>query len=114
MRSLKLGAEIGFVVLAVFVAAGLAEAGNAKRPGKSLFETNCVLCHGDDGTGKTPSGTALGAHNLTSAEVSRKTDSELTQTITQGQNKMPSFGKKLSEAEIHDLVGYIRELEKKH
>jgi mono/diheme cytochrome c family protein len=89
------------------------QAGGTKSQGESLFKANCILCHGEDGTGNTPAGTALGAHNLTSTEVVRKTDAELVQTISHGKEKMPSFGKKLSDAEIQALVSYIREIEKK-
>jgi cytochrome c6 len=113
MRNLGRRTTLGLALLAVFGGAGPAKANNTKNPGKSLFESSCVLCHGDDGTGKTPAGTALGAHNLASAEVSKKSDGELAETITNGRNKMPSFGKKLSDADIHELISYIRELQKK-
>jgi mono/diheme cytochrome c family protein len=113
MRNFRRHTTLGLALLAAFAGAAPAKAGNTKSPGKSLFESNCVLCHGDDGMGKTPAGAALGAHNLASAEVSKKSDGELAETITQGRNKMPSFGKKLSDADIHELISYIRELQKK-
>ena len=91
-----------------------AQAGGAKNQGESLFKANCILCHGEDGTGNTPAGTALGAHDLTSPEVAKKTDAELIHTISNGKEKMPSFGKKLSDMEIQALVAYISEIENKH
>jgi cytochrome c6 len=99
---------------AMFVAATRpAQAKDAKSPGKPVFEANCVFCHGDDGTGKTGPGEALGAHDLTSVGVQNKSDSVLQQTIMQGQNKMPAFGNKLDETQIRDVIGYIRTLRKK-
>jgi mono/diheme cytochrome c family protein len=56
---------------------------------------------------------ALGAHDLTSAEVSKKPDSELAQTISQGRNKMPAFGDKLDEKQIRELLIYVRTLRKR-
>jgi cytochrome c6 len=102
------------VTAVVFVATTQpAQAKEVKNPGKPVFEANCVFCHGDDGTGKTGPGAALGAHDLTSAAVQKRSDSELLQTITQGQNKMPAFGNKLDENQIHELIGYIRTFRKK-
>jgi cytochrome c6 len=99
--------------LMVTAAAVPAHAKEAKNPGKPVFEANCVFCHGDDGTGKTGPGQALGAHDLTSAGVAKKSDSDLAQTITQGQNKMPAFGNKLDETQIRDVISYIRTFRKK-
>jgi cytochrome c6 len=101
-------------LVALSVCVSPVQAGGTKSQGESLFKANCILCHGEDGTGNTPAGTALGAHNPTSPEVAKKADAELVQTISQGKEKMPSFGKKLSDTEIQALVIYIREIEKKH
>ena len=98
--------------LAFLAGACAAQAGDAEESGKALFRQNCVLCHGESGTGKTPAGTALGAHDLSAREVRKKPDAELELTINQGKNKMPSFGKKLNETQLHELVKYVRSLEK--
>jgi mono/diheme cytochrome c family protein len=105
--------KIALAVLVILAGLAPAQAGNAKNPGKSIFQQNCVLCHGEDGTGKTPPGMALGAHDLTSREVGKKSDAELAQTISQGRNKMPAFSNKLDDSQIHELILYIRTLEKK-
>jgi cytochrome c oxidase cbb3-type subunit III len=106
--------RVAVTILVILANVSPTHAGTGKNPGKSIFTENCTFCHGDDGTGKTPPGTALGAHDLTSREVSKKTDAELAQTISQGQNKMPSFANKLDETQIHELILYIRTLEKKN
>jgi mono/diheme cytochrome c family protein len=99
------------VLLTLNITAAYAK--EAKSPGKATFEENCTFCHGDDGTGKTPPGMALGAHDLTSSEVKKKTDSELMETIIHGRNKMPPFGDKLDTNQVYDLILYIRTLGKK-
>jgi cytochrome c6 len=113
LKSLKQLLQGGFVAALIATSMMAAYAKEPKSPGKTIFEANCVFCHGDDGTGHTPPGMALGAHDLTAAEVKKKTDNELTQTISQGRNKMPAFGDKLDANQIHDLISYIRTLGKK-
>jgi mono/diheme cytochrome c family protein len=105
--------KTALAVLVMLAGLTSAQAGNAKNPGKSIFQENCSLCHGDDGTAKTPPGIALGAHDLTSREVGKKPDTALAQTISQGRNKMPAFSDKLNDSQIHELILYIRTLEKK-
>lgn len=77
-----------------------------------IYKTNCVLCHAADGSGNSPSGKALGAKDLRSDEVQKKTDAELMEIITQGKGKMPAFGKKLKPEDISKLVALIRALPK--
>jgi mono/diheme cytochrome c family protein len=39
-------------------------------------------------------------------------DADLTAAITDGKGKMPAYKGKLTDAQIKDLVGYIRTLKK--
>lgn len=84
----------------------------AEQPGGQLYKTKCAACHGPDGTGSAV-GKKLGAHDFASAEVQSLSDQELIETTTKGKDKMPGYGKSLNEAQIKDLVAYIRELGKK-
>ena len=78
-----------------------------------VYAKNCVLCHAADGSGNSSSGKALGAKDLASSEVQKKSDEELAEVVTKGKGKMPAFGKKISADEIKGLVAYIRALPKK-
>jgi cytochrome c6 len=84
----------------------------AQNDVEKIYKTNCVLCHAADGSGSSASGKALGALDLRSEAVQKKTDAGLAEAITQGKGKMPAFGKKLKPEEISKLVAYIRALPK--
>jgi len=100
--------------LAAFVAIlALPSSARAQDDAAKTFKAKCVLCHADDGSGNSPTGKALKAKDLRSDEVQKKSDAELTATITKGQGKMPAFGSKLSPDMIKSLVAYIRSIAKK-
>jgi mono/diheme cytochrome c family protein len=84
----------------------------AETDAASLFKSKCVMCHGEDGSGNTPSGQALKAKDLRSEETQKKSDAEIAEVITKGRNKMPAFGQKLKPEQIQQLVAYIRQLPK--
>ncbi len=71
------------------------------------YKAKCAMCHGADGAGKAPMGS-----NLTSADVQKMSDADLTAAITNGKGKMPAYKGKLTDAQISDLVKYIRTLKK--
>lgn len=78
------------------------------------FQTNCSVCHGDDGRGQTEEGKKKGARDLTNAKWQDKVDdARMIRSITKGHDKMPSFEKKLSADEIKALVAEVRTLAKK-
>ena len=59
-------------------------------------------------------GKKLGAKDLRSEEVQKKSDAELNDVITNGMGKtMPAYKDKLTTDQIKGLVVYIRELAKK-
>lgn len=89
-------------------------ASRTDEAGEQIYKAKCPACHGPDGKGEVPMGKKLGAHDLSSAEVQKQSDAQLTEVITKGKNKMPAYEGKLSKEQIAQLVAYIREISKKH
>lgn len=100
-------------VVALSFTLASAQAQNAPNDGAALYKTKCAMCHGPDGSGKTPAGLKLKVRDLHSPEVQTLSDSDLALGISKGKDKMPAFGKTLSDDQIKSLVAYIRELGKK-
>ncbi len=81
------------------------------KAGKSLFEGNCAMCHGNTGKGDGPAGAALNPRpkNLSDKAVQTQTDGELFWKISEGRGAMPPW-KMLPEKDRWSLVQYIRSL----
>jgi mono/diheme cytochrome c family protein len=112
MRRIFLDSVTAGISLAL-LALALPSSLGAQTDVAKVYKTNCVLCHAADGSGNSPSGKALGAKDLASTEVQKKSDAELTEVITKGKGKMPAFGAKLKPDDIKQLVAYIRSMAKK-
>lgn len=108
--SLPLAATVTLICLLAFT---LPRNVRADGDVAKTYKTSCVLCHAADGSGSSPSGKALGAKDLRSSEVQKKSDEELTEAVTKGRGKMPAFGAKLKPEDIKELVAYIRTIAKK-
>jgi cytochrome c6 len=76
----------------------------------ATFKSKCAGCHAADGTGSAM-GKKMGAHDFTTADVQGMSDAQLTDTITNGKNKMPKYAS-LKPEDIKGLVAYIRTLKK--
>jgi cytochrome c6 len=85
---------------------------SAAADAAATYKAKCAMCHGADGKGATPAGKSMGAHDFASPEIQKMTDADLATVITKGKGKMPAYENKLKEAEITDLVSYIRQLGK--
>jgi cytochrome c6 len=80
----------------------------------SLYKAKCAACHAADGSGSNDMGKKLGSPDLRSDDVQKETDAQLIDGIANGKGKkMPAYKGKLTDEQIKDLVGYIRELAKK-
>lgn len=102
----------GIAVCVIGLASITAQAQSAPADGAALYKAKCAMCHGTDGTGKTPMGQKLNIRDLHSAEVQKQSDADLTQVIAQGKGKMPAF-KTFNSDQVKQLVAYIRILGKK-
>jgi mono/diheme cytochrome c family protein len=57
-------------------------------------------------------GKNLKLRDMSSADVQKQSDDELTTVISAGKGKMPAYGAKLSKEQIADVVKFIRTLKK--
>lgn len=102
--------SVGWLVLLLFVTTSSLIAQQAA--GSKIFRAKCVLCHGADGSGKTPLGKQLQAADLRSKDVQKLSDAQLHKIIHDGQANMPSFADQLSSTEINEVIRYVRHLAK--
>ena len=78
-----------------------------------LYAKQCASCHGKDGRSKTIKGKSKHARNLADAEwQERVSDERIFNSIMNGKEKMPAYGKKLSQEQIEALATYVRALKK--
>ena len=99
-----------FVGLALFVAStARANPASDAAASSATYRTKCAVCHGPDGGGSA-AGKSMNVPDLRSEAVQKRPDAELTQIISDGKGGMPPFKSSLSEAQIHDLVNYVRSL----
>jgi len=97
------------VCAGIFVSAAAAGAQDAA----GVYKAKCVACHGADGKGNTPAGKNMKVRDFASPEVAKETDAELIEITAKGRNKMPGYANSLKDAQIKELVAYIRDLAKK-
>ncbi len=81
--------------------------------GKKYYGYDCAMCHGENGDGK---GDVAVDEKLKlkdyrdPATLQNMSDAELFNIIKNGKGQMPPEGNRLKEAELWNLVNYIRSL----
>ena len=95
-----------YLVMLLFVA--LPALAGAGPDAAALYKDKCALCHGADGTGKTPVGKSMKVRDLRSNDVQKQDAKALFKVIADGKGKMPAFKSKLSTTDIDALVAFIK------
>src|SRR3984957_3037276 len=84
---------------------------NAKaKRGAAIFQQNCVSCHNKQPDDATPFGPP-NLHGIFSSKplvTPPITPAQATETIKNGKAPMPAFGSILTEAQINDLIAYLK------
>lgn len=107
MRKYGVGSSLVIVFLLVAGLPATAQAGNDQE-GQKIFQEKCVRCHAEDGSGNAVIGKALGAADLRSDAVQKKSDADFYAQIEKGKGNMPPFGPSLDKSQIDELVAYVR------
>jgi len=108
MTAMALGLALGAV--------GSAQAADAKQ----VFDFYCTQCHGEKGDGKGINVTkdfATDPRNFTNKEdMEKRSDDDIRTVIKDGgpaiskSPLMPPWGATLNDAEVNDLLAYIRKM----
>ena len=81
--------------------------------GKKLYAQHCQSCHGKKGKGDGPKAEQLDTEcgDFSSADFQKQSDGSLYYKTAEGRKDMPSFKKKIPEADdIWAVVNYLRTL----
>ncbi len=81
------------------------EAADPIDAGKSIYMSNCKLCHGEDGS--------LGASGSANLRVSKFSAQDMNNIITYGKGNMTGFKGLLEPNDIKNVVAYIETLRNK-
>ena len=80
--------------------------------GRGLYLQSCAACHKEDGTGGklTIEGKTIDPDDLTSEKLKKFDEDKITRYVYNGveDEGMPAFKDKLSEAQIREIVTYVR------
>jgi len=84
--------------------------------GASLFQANCIRCHGQSGKGDGPDAANLNMPDFTNQEfMAGKSAQDFYKGVVQGSPKgMPAFNTQLSQTDVWSLSAYVRSLSFAH
>lgn len=114
-----MGVSLALILAAVglFVDSLNARAAEANAPvntqaataGQTIYEANCLACHGAEGRGDGPAAASLATQpfDLTT-HVPQHDETYLFTVISNGRGAMPAFKDKLTADDIYQVVEYLR------
>ena len=103
----------GFKVAAALLLAASLAAPALAEDTAALYKAKCAMCHGADGLAATPVGKTMKVLSFKAPEMVSATDARFIASTANGKGaKMPAYKGKLTDAQIKDVVAYIRTLQK--
>ncbi|HZZ39881.1 MAG TPA: cytochrome c [Acidobacteriaceae bacterium] len=96
----------------ILLAASIAAPAFAQSAGADTYKAKCAMCHGPDGTAATPMGKMMKIPSFKAPDQVKATEASYIATTRDGKGKMPAYNGKLSDAQIKDVVSFIRTLQK--
>jgi len=106
------------VLLVVATGSSLAVAASSQgnsESGRKIYLESCQSCHGSTGKGDSDVAAYLTPppSNLTAKATQTKTDADLRKIILEGRpgTAMASFDGAFDEAQLSDLIAYIRSIQ---
>lgn len=84
----------------------------AQSAGADTYKAKCAMCHGPDGTAATPMGKMMKIPSFKDPSLVSASDASLIAATKNGKGKMPAYNGKLTDAQIKEVVSYIRTLQK--
>ena len=102
----------GFKVAAALLLAASLTAPALAEDAAILYKAKCAMCHGADGLAATPMGKTMKILSFKDASMVKAPDAQFIASTKNGKGKMPAYTGKLTDAQIKDVIAYIRTLQK--
>lgn len=103
----------GFRTAAVFVlAASMAGVAFAQTPGADTYKAKCAMCHGADGQATSPMAVKMKIVPFKAPAMVKAPDAQLIAATKNGKGTMKGYDGKLTDAQIKDVIAFIRTLQK--
>ena len=96
----------------ILLAASIAGPAFAQAPGADTYKAKCAMCHGADGLAATPMGKNMKILSFKAPEMVKASDAQFIASTKNGKGTMKGYDGKLTDAQIKDVVSYIRTLQK--
>jgi len=101
------------IVFAAILTASTMTTAFAQGAGADTYKAKCVSCHGADGSASGPAGKALKVPPFDAPEAIKMSEADMIAITKNGKGKMTGYAGKLTDAQIKDVVAYVRTLQKK-
>jgi cytochrome c oxidase cbb3-type subunit 3 len=80
-------------------------------PGKTVYDSKCVTCHGEDAKGDTKAGKMMKTPDLTAGAWKQGTSvADVVKTLQEGLGKMPKYMGKISDEDLKAAAEYTIKL----
>jgi mono/diheme cytochrome c family protein len=97
----------------ILLAASIVGPAFAQAPGADSYKAKCAMCHGADGLAATPMGKSMKVLSFKDPAMIKAPDAQFIASTKNGKGtKMPAYAGKLTDAQIKDVVSFIRTLQK--
>jgi len=96
----------------ILLAACLVTPAFAQGSAADTYKAKCASCHGADGLAATPMAKAMKVLSFKAPEMIKATDAQFIASTKNGKGTMKGFEGKLTDAQITDVIKYIRTLQK--
>ena len=100
------------IAAVLLLAAGFVMPAFAQSSGAEIYKAKCAMCHGADGLAATPMAKSMKVVSFKDPTMVNAPDAQFIANTANGKGKMPAYTGKLTDAQIKDVVLYIRTLQK--
>ncbi len=96
----------------ILLAASIAGPACAQTSGAAIYKAKCAMCHGADGQAMSPMAKNMHVLPFKAPAMVKASNAQFIASTTNGKNRMPAYKGRLTDAQIRDVVAYIRTLQK--
>ena len=96
----------------ILLAAFIAVPAFAQAPGADLYKGKCAMCHGADGLAATPMAKSMKILSFKAPAMLKASDAQFFASTKNGKGTIKGYDGKLTDAQIKDVIAYIRTLQK--